>query len=151
MSEPRTSPRRQLLEAMGLSLQRITIANGYLTDAGAGWTLEPAPGDQDSLAVLTAVIEKQQRAETPSKVISHRLTTVSVIAKVPSDTAAYQEKLDDLVTDVEVAMDSRETARNFPDGIQVPVYVGMEPLMPEKASAGWVGVLITYQTHIPKK
>lgn len=151
MSDLTPSPRKQLLLAMGKTLQLINTDNGYLTNAGAGWTLEPAPGDQDTQVVLTAVIEKQQRAESPSKVHTHRLTTVSVIAKVPSNTDAYQQALDDLVTDIEAAMDSRSVARNFPDGIQVPVYVGMEPLMPEKASAGWVGVLITYQTHIPKK
>ncbi|MGW8429444.1 hypothetical protein ACWGJQ_29140, partial [Peribacillus simplex] len=105
----------------------------------------------DTQAVLTALIEKQQRPESPSKASTHRLTTISVIAKVPADTDGYQQVLDDLATDIEAAMDSREVARNFPDGIQVPVYVGMEPLMPEKASAGWVGVLITYQSHIPKK
>lgn len=151
MPEPSPSPRRQLLLAMEKTLQLISVENGYLTDAGAGWTLEPKPGDQDTQAVLTALIEKQQRPESPSKASTHRLTTVSVIAKVPADTDGYQQKLDDLVTDIEGAMDSREVARNFPDGIQVPVYVGMEPLMPEKASAGWVGVLITYQSHIPKK
>jgi len=151
MSDRTPSPRRQLLLAMEKTLQQISIENGYLTDAGAGWTLEPTPGDQDTQAVLTALIEKQQRPESPSKVSTHRLTTVSVIAKVPADTEEYQQVLDDLVTDIEAALDTREIARNFPDGIQVPVYVGMEPLMPEKASAGWVGVLLTYQTHIPKK
>ncbi len=151
MPEPSPSPRRQLLLAMEKTLQLISVENGYLTDAGAGWTLEPKPGDQDTQAVLTALIEKQQRPESPSKASTHRLTTVSVIAKVPAHTDGYQQRLDDLVTDIEAAIDSREVARNFPDGIQVPVYVGMEPLMPEKASAGWVGVLITYQSHIPKK
>ncbi len=151
MPEPSPSPRRQLLLAMEKTLQLISVENGYLTDAGAGWTLEPKPGDQDTQAVLTALIEKQQRPESPSKASTHRLTTVSVIAKVPADTDGYQQTLDDLVTDIEEAMDSSDVARNFPNGIQVPVYVGMEPLMPEKASAGWVGVLITYQSHIPKK
>ncbi len=151
MSDLTPSPRKQLLLAMGKTLQLINTDNGYLTNAGEGWTLEPAPGDQDTQVVLTAVIEKQQRAESPSKVHTHRLTTVSVIAKVPSNTDAYQQALDDLVTDIEAALDSRETARNFPDGISVPVYVGMEPLMPEKASAGWVGALLTYQSYIPKK
>ncbi len=151
MSDRTPSPRKQLLLAMGMTLQLISTANDYLTDAGAGWTLEPKPGDQDTQAVLTAVIEKQQRAESPSKVHTHRLTTVSVIAKVPSDTEEYQQVLDDLVTDIEAALDTRVVARNFPDGIQVPVYVGMEPLMPERAGAGWVGVLMTYQSHIPKK
>lgn len=146
-----SSPRRQLLEAMGQALQRITRANDFLTDAGSGWTLEPAPGDQDATAVLTTLIEKQQRAAEPAKVNTHRLTTVSVIAKVPSDTESYQTVLDDLVTDIENALDSAATARNYPVGIQTPVYVGMEPLMPDKASAGWVGVLVTYQSHIPKK
>lgn len=144
------SPRRQLLEAIGVTLSTISKANHYLTDAGAGWTLEPTPGDQDTTAVLTALIEKQQRAIDPAKVNSHRLTTISVIAKVPSDTERYQETLDCLVCDIELALESRSTARNYPAGIQVPVYVGMEPLMPEKAGAGWVGVLLTYQSNIPK-
>lgn len=148
---PNLSPRRRLLEAMGLALQRISVANDYLTDAGTGWTLEPGPGDQDTDAVLTAVIEKQQRATDASKAATHRLTTVSVMAKVPSDTEKYQEMLDNLVSDIEAALESSTTARNYPVGIQVPVYVGMEPLLPEKAGAGWVGVLITYQSHIPKK
>lgn len=145
------SPRRQLLDAMGVTLQQISKANGYLTDAGTGWTLEPTPGDQDTAAVLTAVIEKQQRATDPAKVSTHRLTTLSVIARVPSQIEDYQAGLDDLISDIEAALESRETARNYPKGVQVPVYVGMEPLMPEKAGAGWVGVLITYQTNIPKK
>ena len=146
-----SSPRRQLLDAMGVTLQQISKANGYLTDAGTGWTLEPTPGDQGTTAVLTAVIEKQQRATDPAKVSTHRLTTVSVIARVPSQIEDYQAGLDDLISDIEAALESRETARNYPEGVQVPVYVGMEPLMPEKAGAGWVGVLITYQTNIPKK
>ena len=145
-----SSPRRQLLEAIGVALSAISVANGYLTDAGIGWTLEPRPGDQDTTAVLTALIEKQQRAVDPAKVNSHRLTTVSVIAKVPSDTEQYQETLDRLVCDIERALDSQPTARNYPPGIQVPVYIGMEPLLPEKAGAGWVGVLLTYQSNIPK-
>lgn len=145
------SPRRQLLEAMGQTLQQISLNNGYLTDAGTGWTLEPAPGDQDTTAVLTAIIEKQQRATDAARVHTHRLTTVSVIAKVPADTEKYQAVLDDLVSDIESALESAQTARNYPVGIQVPVYVGMEPLMPEKAGAGWVGVLLTYQSNIPKK
>lgn len=151
MDSPKPSPRRQLLEAMGVTLQQISTAGGYLTDAGKGWTLEPTPGDQDTTAVLTAVIEKQQRATDPAKAATHRLTTVSVIARVPAALESYQARLDDLISDVEAALESRETARNYPDGVQVPVYVGMEPLMPEKAGAGWVGVLITYQTNIPKK
>ncbi|WP_313493752.1 hypothetical protein [Stenotrophomonas sp.] len=145
------SPRKALLEAMGVTLQGITLQAGFLTDAGAGWTLEPGPGDQDTEAVLTAVIEKQQRATDPAKVNSHRLTTVSVMAKVPADTEKYQEVLDDLISDIEAALDNNATARNYPPSHQVPVYVGMEPLLPEKAGAGWVGVLMTYQSHIPKK
>lgn len=67
MSDRTPSPRKQLLQAMGKTLQLISTDNGYLTDAGAGWTLEPKPGDQDTQTVLTAVIEKQQRAESPRK------------------------------------------------------------------------------------
>lgn len=146
-----SSPRRALLESMGMTLQGITKADGFLTDAGTGWTLEPSPGDQETGAVLTAVIEKQLRATDPAKVNTHRLTMISVMAKVPADTEQYQRVLDDLISDIESALDNGATARNYPAGIQVPAYVGMEPLLPEKAGAGWVGVLMTYQSHIPKK
>jgi len=40
--------------------------------------------------VLTAVIEKQQRPEAPSKATTHRLTTVSVIANGRHHPAAWQ-------------------------------------------------------------
>ena len=146
-----SSPRRALLEAMGITLKGITTGSGFLTNAGTGWTLEPSPGDQHTEAVLTAVIEKQQRATDAAKVNTHRLTTISVMAKVPADTEKYQEVLDDLICDIESALDNNVTARNYPPSHQVPVYVGMEPLLPEKAGAGWVGVLMTYQSHIPKK
>ncbi len=38
MSDRAPSPRKQLLLAMGTTLQLISTDNGYLTNAGAGWT-----------------------------------------------------------------------------------------------------------------
>lgn len=142
------SPRRLLLDAFAECLSVISTNDGYRTNVGTDWTLEPRPGDATSTGVFTALIEKQQRAADAALVQTHRLTTVAVIAKLPADTDHLQERLDDLVTDIEMAMSQKQ--RRFPPGFTYPVYLGMEPLMPESAAAGWVGVSVTYQSHIPK-
>ena len=145
MSRP-PSPRRRLLEAFGTCLQVISIMADFRTDAGKDWTLEPRPGDQTSTGVLTALIEKQERASDKALVNTHRLTTVSVVAKLPADSNQLQSRLDEIASDIEEAMSGQY--RRFPPGLQSPVYLGMEPLMPEKAGAGWVGIAVTYQSHI---
>lgn len=143
-----SSPRARLLAAFGDCLGRISTTNGYLTDAGTSWTTEPQQVDAAATAVLTAVIDKQQRATDAALVRTHRLTTVAVIGKVPASLENYQQRLDDLVTDIEAAMDEQQQA--FPSGLQYPVYVAMEPLSPDPG-AGWMGVAVSYQSHIPKK
>lgn len=142
---------KQLLQVMGKMLQLISIDNGYLIDVGVGWILELKFGDQDMQIVLMVVIEKQQWVESFLKINMYWFIIVSVIVKVFIDIEGYQQVLDDLVIDIEVVMDSWCVVCNFFDGIQVLVYVGMELLMLEKVSVGWVGVLIIYQIYIFKK
>lgn len=146
MSSP--SPRRRLLDGFALCLSRITVANGFITDAGLTWTSEPHQVDARANAVLTAVIEKQQRAADPALVRTHRLTTVAVLAKVPAGMEDYQARLDEIVSDIEQAIEGQQKA--FPVGVQFPTYVAMEPLSPE-AGAGWVGAAVTFHSHIPIK
>ncbi|MBB4722695.1 MULTISPECIES: hypothetical protein [Xanthomonas] len=140
------SPREHLRAAVGSCLQRISVANGYQTDAGASLTLEPGQVDEDANAVLTVLVAKQQRASESALTRTHRLTTLVVVVKAPAPLDTAQARLDALVADIELAMADQQF--RYPPGIQFPQYVSMEPVKPE-AGMSWVGALLTYQTHIP--
>lgn len=142
------SPRHVLLEGVRDCLAQIRVAHGYLTDAGAAVTLEPAPvaSPESSDAFVSPVWVRQQRATDPAKVRSHRLTTVQVVAKLPATLTDAQERLDAMVTDIERAMSGQ--LFRFPTSFENPQYQQAEPLAAAVA-AGWVGVALTYTSHIP--
>lgn len=142
------STRMTLLAAIAECLRSITVANGYATDAGAYVTLEPGQIPADQQAVVAPVVLKQERASDPSQTRVSRLTTVGVVIKLPALSDQAQAVLDIMVGDVEQAMAGRESA--YPKGYQFPQYQQMEPI-PAEPGMGWVGALITYQTHIPIK
>ncbi|MEA9653089.1 hypothetical protein VDF32_02745 [Xanthomonas campestris pv. raphani] len=104
--------------------------------------------DADEAAVLTVLVTKQQRASQPALVRTHRLTTVVVVVKVPAALDASQASLDAAVEDIETAMSEQQ--QRYPTGIEFPQYLSMEPVKPD-AGTGWVGALVTYQSHIPIK
>ncbi|WP_115562347.1 hypothetical protein [Xanthomonas arboricola] len=140
------SPRETLRAAVGACLQRISIADGYQTDAGATFTLEPGQVDEDATAVLTVLVAKQERPSDAALIRTHRLTTLLVVIKVPAPLDTAQARLDAAVADVERAMADQQF--RYPLGMQFPQYVSMEPVKPE-AGMSWVGALLTYQSHIP--
>lgn len=142
------SPRRQLLDAVATCLRQIRQGDGYATNAGDVVTLEPGQVEENAEAVLSPVVIKQERPSEPSKVQTHRLTTVAVMAKVPAMLDESQGRLDDIVSDVERAMANKQN--QYPPGFEFPRYLAMEPVKPE-AGMGWTGALITYQSHIPIK
>ncbi|ASK91874.1 MULTISPECIES: Clp protease/crotonase-like domain-containing protein [Xanthomonas] len=142
------SPRETLRAAVRDCLAQITVANGYATDAGLAVTLEPGQVGDETLAVLAPLVTRQERASEQSQARTHRLTTLAVLAKVPADLGEAQARLDDLIADVERAMADKQA--RYPIGYQFPQYVAMEPAE-AKAGMGWVGALITYQSHIPIK
>ena len=142
------SPREDLLTALAAVLAGITQAAGYLTDAGLAVTREPTPMLAETAAeFVTVVWSRQQRATEPALVRTHRLTTVQVIAKVPAALDDAQARLDAITTDIEAALDKKQFA--FPAGYQYPQYQAAEPLVPQIHTAGWIGVSITYTSHIP--
>ncbi|HEY0201752.1 MAG TPA: hypothetical protein VGC24_08680 [Burkholderiaceae bacterium] len=142
------SARERLRLAVRDSLARISVANGYSTDAGGAVTLEPGQVDADAVAVLAPLVLKQQRPTDPAMLRGHRLTVLGILAKVPAALGEAQARLDAVVQDVEDAMADQQF--RYPSGIQFPQYVSMEPVE-AKAGMGWVGALITYHTHIPKQ
>jgi len=143
-----SSPRWILLDAFAAILSGIRLGNGYRTDAGMAFTREPTPQSADESAeFVTAVWTRQERASDQALIRTHRLTTVEVIAKVPAALDSAQERLDAIAADIERAFSGRQ--KSFPAGCQFPQYQGATPLTPQQPGAGWVGVSITYTSHIP--
>lgn len=141
------SPRETLLVAVENALKRIKVADGYNTDAGLSVTREPAPMvPDDNAAFITPVWQSQARATDPAKVRSHRLTTFAVIAKLPVRRAEVQAVLDDIVSDIELAMADQQF--RYPNGYEFPRYQSAEPLQ-APATGAWAGVVLTYTSHIP--
>ncbi|KRG43222.1 hypothetical protein ARC78_07605 [Stenotrophomonas pictorum JCM 9942] len=141
------TPRRKLLDAFVLNLKRIDGTGPYRTTVGTVATLEPGQLDpehvEDGLAVY---IDKQERASDPALQRTHRLTTVAIVVKRQGGEAA-EESLDDVLEDIEQAMEGRQVT--WPAGFGQPAYQSMEPLR-APAGADWIGALIRYTTSIPK-
>lgn len=145
------SPRERLLDGVTACLARIRVDNGYNTDAGAEVTTELGQVPEGATAALSATIVRQARASEIGKARTHRLTEVGVAIKVPARHDNAQAQLDGAVADIEQAMEpSRENLARFPGGYEYPQYAEMRPLNPEQgSSAGWIGALVVYQSHIP--
>ena len=143
-----SSPRKILLACVEDALKRIKTADGYITNAGLHVTQEPAPVIADDAAEFIAVVwNRQERATDPALVRTHRLTTFSVLAKVPAKLTEAQSRLDDLTTDIESAMADQQF--RYPVGFEFPKYQSAEPLVPKQITDGWIGVSIAYASHIP--
>lgn len=96
----------------------------------------------DGLAVY---IEKQERANDPAVLRTHRLTTVALVVKRKTvDTA--EASLDDVLDDIERALLNRQPT--WPTGFGQPQFQSMEPLR-APAGADWVGAILRYTSHIP--
>lgn len=141
------SPRSTLLAAIAECLARIQIADGFNTDAGDVVTLEPGPVNaEDSAAVVTVVWVRQERATEPQP-RSKRLTTIAIEVKLPATVTTREDWIDKATADVERAMADQQF--RFPEGYEFPKYQSAEPLFGPQAAAGWVGVRLTYTSHIP--
>lgn len=141
------TPRRKLLDAFVLNLQRINGAAPFHTAIGTVATLEPGQLDPEQVEEGLAVyIDKQERAVEPALQRTHRLTTVAIVVKRKGGKAA-EGSLDTVLEDIEQAMEGRQVT--WPAGCGQPVYQSMEPLR-APAGADWIGALIRYTSNIPK-
>lgn len=140
------SPRATYLAAIETCLKRIKTIDGFNTDAGLAVTLEPQPKVDTDGVFVTVVWSRQERSPSPGMERAKRLTTVSIIAKVPAGGDEAQTQLDAIVSDLERALDMRYA--DFPAGYVFPQYQSAEPLNPP-AGAGWIGAVITAAGHIP--
>lgn len=141
-----SSPREQLLEAVAQCLRRIRKADGYNTDIGLQVTTEPGPRVDSDAAFVAVGWTGQRRSDTAGKSRTHRLTDIGIVAKVPAEQARAQAALDDIVSDIERAMEDQQF--RYPVGYDTPQYQSAEPLG-AAFGAGWTGVTLTYTSHIP--
>lgn len=142
------SPRMVLLSSVEAALKRITTANGYATDAGLRITREPAPALADDDAEFIAVLwSRQERASEPALLRTHRQTSFSVIARISARMTEVQSRLDALTGDIEAALADQQF--RYPAGYEFPRYQFAEPLLPKQVADGWVGVSVSYTSHIP--
>lgn len=140
-----TSPRETLLAAIATALSGISITNGYNTDAGTRVTREPAPVVGDEAGEFIAVVWGKQTTATDRNLArTHRYTVVQIVAKVPARLDEAQAKLDAITDDIEKAMRGYITTPGF---LQ-PQYESAEPIVAKPGDA-WIGVMLTYGSHIP--
>ncbi len=131
---------------MAECLQRIAVGSGYQTNGGATVTVEPGQVSEEAEAVIAVLVASQARATDPAVLRTHRLTTLGVVAKVPTAQDGAQAALDAIVDDIERCMQDQQF--RFPAGIAFPRYVDMQPIKPDPGM-GWIGAVVQYQTHIP--
>src|SRR5690606_40461220 len=112
------SPRDTYLTAVVECLQQIRTSNGFLTDIGANVTREPAPKVADDAEFVTVVWGRQDRPADPGLARTSRLTTLQIMAKVPAALDDAQERIDQVLSDIERALDGQLT--KFPTGYQFP-------------------------------
>jgi hypothetical protein len=137
-----------LLAAFETCLQRVRVANGFYTDAGAFVTREPAQISEEQGALLTLVIESVQRAEEPATARTHNLVTVVVIGKVATGVDDGQLRLHELIADVEAALHNRLDV--FQPGIQYPRFVEARVIPPVEGMR-WIGCEARFTAHVPKR
>lgn len=137
-----------LLQCFQTCLARIQSADGYFTDAGDHVALEPQQAPEDGAPLLVPMIESRARASNDAVVRTHRLVTVVVIAKVGDARDDAQQRLQELLDDVEQAMDGAQAL--FPRGYEFPKFVDTQPITPPDGMT-WTGALVRYTSHIPKR
>lgn len=137
-----------LLKAMELCLQSIQVANGYHTDAGNYVTLEPHQVPESQGALIALVIESKDAATAQAVRQTHRQVTAIAVIKVATDVDAAQERIHELMDDVEQAFERRHAV--FPNGYTYPAFVDAKPITPAEGMA-WVGAQVRFTSHVPKR
>ena len=135
----------QLLGDVEACLQRITVANGYRTNAGLAVTLEPSRVPDTGDAVIAVALGRLDPPDQPALARTHRKVSVLIVAKVAVDDPDDQARLHDLLADITAALDGQ--ASSFGPGRSAPVFVSATPIPPE-AGVKWLGLSVIYSAHV---
>jgi hypothetical protein len=145
MSTPKTW---DLLSACQTCLQRISVANGFYTNAGATASLEPGQVSPDADLALAVVIDSLAAAESDAGKINQAFyqAGILVFAKVGVQQADAQIRLHELIADVRKAFMYQQGS--FPSGIQFPRFISAAPIPPADGML-WVGWEIRFTAQVP--
>lgn len=135
----------QLLEAMQLCLQEVTVVNGYHTDAGNYVTLEPGQIPDTETALIGLVLDAVTRPEDPAARSLANLATIVVIGKVKATQTNAQLMLHKLIEDIQKAV--AEKYSKFKVGTTQPRFVEARIISPAEGM-NWVGAEVRYSTHV---
>lgn len=136
----------QLLGAMVAGLQGITIANGYLTDAGSYVTREPSQIREDQPALIAIALESLARATAENaNARSHRLATVLVVGKVPITQTDAQVRLHEIIADIERCFEGKHGT--FVLGIEWPKFLDAK-VIPPADGMRWIGAEVRFSAHV---
>jgi len=136
-----------LLGACEACLQRITVANGFHTEAGGYVTREPHQIPDSEPALITMALEGLAPAATLALTRTHRLATVVIVGKVPVGHDDAQLQLHRLISDIERAFENKQA--DFPTSIQFPAFVEAKPIIPVEGMK-WIGAEVRLLSHVPK-
>lgn len=142
MAEPTTW---QLIGDFEACLQRITVANGFRTDAGLAVTREPSRVPDSDAAVIGLGLGRLDPPDDVRLSRTHRKASIVVVGKVAVDSSDDQARLHDLLDDITRALDRQ--AASFGQGRSAPVFVSATPIDPEPGVA-WLGVRAIYTAHV---
>lgn len=145
MSTPRSW---DLLLAAKACLERISVANGFYTNAGSTVTLEPGQVPQDAGMAIAAALDLLSAAETDSGRANQAFdkAVLVVVAKVSVQQADAQIRLHELMADVKRCFVGRQ--REFPAGIRFPQFIEARPIAPADGLS-WMGVEVRFSSQIP--
>lgn len=142
MSEPKSW---LLLGAVAECMQRIRVADGFNTDAGAFVTREPHQIQQNEADELIAVVMDGLGQPDPALARLGTQVGVVVIAKVKTSLDMAQLRLHQLVDDILRAMDSQQG--NFPGGTHYPRFVEAR-LIPPAEGMEWIGAEVRFSAQV---
>lgn len=145
MSTPKTW---DLLAACQTCLQRISVANGFYTEAGATVTLEPGQVSPDADLTLAVVLDALSVSESDAGKYNQAFyqAGVLVFAKVGVQQTDAQIRLHELIADVRKAFMYQQAT--FPSGIQFPRFISATPIPPAEGIL-WVGWEIRFTAQVP--
>jgi len=135
----------QVLRSTVTVLERIRIADGYYSDAGADVRLEAAQPRDSEAAFLVVSVGALRRPTDPAAAKRGRDMEIRIAARVPAGMNEAELRLHEILEDIDRAFIDQQST--FPAFCSFPQYVDAVAVAPADGLA-WVGVDVTYQTTI---
>lgn len=132
-----------IISALAAQLVTITVANGYLTDVGKNvWTTDgQRQANPDALGLMIyaeSISGADPARERPAKPARDFL--LSITAAIDTDMDTAQQRIHDVIEDIEVCMAQYAQAQfNVPPPQQLPMHVTDIGILDRPEGAAFIG------------